>query len=134
MGVGGQRHAPAALPPRRKLGTRCTGGWVWTDAKNVSHHRDSMPGPLIPVTSRYIDYAIPAHKIRSTRGKAPNGQYCTKISDTFRCADNLFEGVTQNMAGGGTRHSVPVQTGAGAHTASYTTGNGSVPEGEAAEA
>jgi hypothetical protein len=34
----------------------------------------------------------------------------------------------------GERHSAPVQTGAGAHTASYTTGNGSVPGVEAAEA
>ena len=28
MGVGGQRHAPAALPPGKKPGTHCTGGWV----------------------------------------------------------------------------------------------------------
>jgi len=27
VGVGGQRHAPAALPPG-KPGTHCTGGWV----------------------------------------------------------------------------------------------------------
>jgi hypothetical protein len=28
MGVGGQRHDPAALPPRKSLGTHCTVGWV----------------------------------------------------------------------------------------------------------
>jgi hypothetical protein len=28
MGVGGQRHAPAALPPRKKPGTHYVGGWV----------------------------------------------------------------------------------------------------------
>ena len=28
MGVGGQRHAPAALPPGKRPGTHCTGGWV----------------------------------------------------------------------------------------------------------
>jgi len=28
MGVGGQRHAPAALPVRKRPGTHCTGGWV----------------------------------------------------------------------------------------------------------
>ena len=28
MGVGGQRHAPAALPPRKKPGTHCTEGRV----------------------------------------------------------------------------------------------------------
>jgi hypothetical protein len=28
MGVGGQLHAPAALPPGMRPGTHCTGGWV----------------------------------------------------------------------------------------------------------
>jgi len=28
VGVGGQRHTPAALPPRRGPGTQCTGGLV----------------------------------------------------------------------------------------------------------
>jgi hypothetical protein len=28
MGVGGKRHAPAALPPGKRLDTHCTGGWV----------------------------------------------------------------------------------------------------------
>jgi hypothetical protein len=28
MGVGGQRHASAALPPGKKPGTHCIGGWV----------------------------------------------------------------------------------------------------------
>jgi hypothetical protein len=27
-GVGGQRHAPAALPPGKRAGIHCTGGWV----------------------------------------------------------------------------------------------------------
>ena len=27
-GVGGQRHTPAALAPRKGNGTHCTGGWV----------------------------------------------------------------------------------------------------------
>ena len=27
-GVGGQRHAPAVLPPRKRFGTHFTGGWV----------------------------------------------------------------------------------------------------------
>ena len=26
--VGGQRHAPNVLPPGRRPGTHCTGGWV----------------------------------------------------------------------------------------------------------
>jgi hypothetical protein len=28
MGVGGQRHAPAALPPGKKTGTHFIGGWM----------------------------------------------------------------------------------------------------------
>jgi hypothetical protein len=28
MGVGGQPHAPAALPPVKRPGIHCTGGWV----------------------------------------------------------------------------------------------------------
>jgi len=28
MGVDGQSHAPATLPPRKKPGAHCTRGWV----------------------------------------------------------------------------------------------------------
>jgi hypothetical protein len=28
MGVGGQLHAPAALPPGKRSGTHCVGDWV----------------------------------------------------------------------------------------------------------
>jgi hypothetical protein len=28
MGVGSQRHAPAALPPGKRPGTHCIGDWV----------------------------------------------------------------------------------------------------------
>ena len=28
MWVGDERHAPSALPPRKKPGTHCIGGWV----------------------------------------------------------------------------------------------------------
>jgi hypothetical protein len=28
MGVGGQRHAPTALPPGKRPGIHCRGGWV----------------------------------------------------------------------------------------------------------
>jgi len=30
--VGGQRHAPASLPPGKIRGTHCTGGWVGQSA------------------------------------------------------------------------------------------------------
>jgi hypothetical protein len=32
MSVGGQRHAPVALPPGRKLSARYTGDWVGSGA------------------------------------------------------------------------------------------------------
>ena len=40
-GVGGQRHAQAALPPVKKAGTHSTGYWldpgpVWTGAENLA--------------------------------------------------------------------------------------------------
>jgi len=59
--VGGQRHAPTALPQEktryplyRRLGDyrgRC--GRV----RKISAHRDSIPGPSSPLASRYADYA-----------------------------------------------------------------------------
>jgi hypothetical protein len=52
MGVGGQRHAPAALPPERP-GTHYVGGWLGLRAGldgcgNSRPHRDSNPGPFNP--------------------------------------------------------------------------------------
>jgi hypothetical protein len=49
MGVGGQRHAPAALPPGMTLYT-FTVGWVSPRAGlkewgKSCPHRDSIPGP-----------------------------------------------------------------------------------------
>jgi hypothetical protein len=40
MWVGGQRHAPAALPPGKRAGTHCTGRWlglglIYTGAENL---------------------------------------------------------------------------------------------------
>jgi hypothetical protein len=53
MGVGGQRHAPAALTPGNRPGTHCTGGWVGPKVGldgcgNSRPHRDSIPGPSSP--------------------------------------------------------------------------------------
>ena len=49
----GQRHAPAALYPRERPGTHCTGGWVGPRAGldkggKSRPHRDSIPGPSSP--------------------------------------------------------------------------------------
>ena len=49
-GVGGQRHAPVTLPPGKRLGTCCTGGWLGGsgEVRKISPHRDSIPGPPSP--------------------------------------------------------------------------------------
>ena len=52
-GMSGQRHAPAALYPRERPGTHCTGGWVGSRAGLEScgksrPHRDSIPGQSSP--------------------------------------------------------------------------------------
>jgi hypothetical protein len=67
MGVGGQLHAPVALPPGKRPGTHCIGGWFGpraglTAAKNLAPtrilspdrparsewlYRLSYPGPVI---------------------------------------------------------------------------------------
>ena len=53
MGVGGQRHAPAALPPGKRRGAHRIGGWVdprvGLDGYGKSRpHQDSIPGPSNP--------------------------------------------------------------------------------------
>jgi hypothetical protein len=66
MGVGGQRHAPAALPPGRRPGTHYTQGWVGP-RNGLARRGKSRPPPgfdhrtVQPVSSRCNDYAIPAH-------------------------------------------------------------------------
>jgi hypothetical protein len=58
MGVGGQRHAPAALPPGQGPGTCCTGDWVCPravldgcrpdlSARSESVYRLRYPDPLL---------------------------------------------------------------------------------------
>jgi len=58
MGVGGQRHAPAALPPGQRRGIRCTGDWVSTgdvldgcgpdlSARSEFVYRLRYPDPLL---------------------------------------------------------------------------------------
>ena len=48
MGLGGQRHAPAALPHGKRPGSHCIGGWVGSRAglgscEKSRPHRDSIP-------------------------------------------------------------------------------------------
>jgi hypothetical protein len=59
MGVGGLRHAPAALSPRKRHGTHCTGGWVGPNA-GMGGCGKSRPLPgFDPRTDQPV--AIPAH-------------------------------------------------------------------------
>ena len=60
MEVGGQRHAPVALPPGERHGTHCTGGWVGPrvglDGYGQSHPLPGFdPRTVQPVASRYTD-------------------------------------------------------------------------------
>jgi hypothetical protein len=52
-GVGGQRHATAALAPGKRPGAHCIGRWVGPRAGLDGYgksrpHRDSSPGPSSP--------------------------------------------------------------------------------------
>jgi len=67
MGVGSQRHAPAAFYPRERPGTHCSGGWVGPRvALDGCGKSQPLPGfdprTVQPVASRYTDSAIPAHQ------------------------------------------------------------------------
>jgi hypothetical protein len=71
MGVGGQRHAPAALPPvkrryplyRRLGGPQGRSGRV----RKISPLPEFDPRTVLPVASRYTDWAILAHGLVSIR-------------------------------------------------------------------
>jgi hypothetical protein len=62
MGVGGQRHAPAALPPgmtwyllyRRRSGR----------VRKISPSPGFDPRTIQPLASRLTDYAIPVHNLQ----------------------------------------------------------------------
>ena len=72
MGVDGQRHAPAALPPEKRPGIHFIGGCVGPRAdldgcgKSPPPH-SPLPGfdprTVQPVASSYTYWAIPAHKL-----------------------------------------------------------------------
>jgi len=51
-GVSGQQHAPAALYPRERPGTDCTGGWVGPraglDMRKISSPPGFDPAPFSP--------------------------------------------------------------------------------------
>ena len=73
----GQRHVPAALYPRERPGTHCTGGWVGPRA-GLDRCRKSCPPPgfdhrtVQPIASRYTDCAtrLTVRPIGGSRGIA----------------------------------------------------------------
>jgi len=65
-GVGGQRHAPAALPPGKRPVTYCIGAWVGHRAGLDGCGKSRPPPGFGPrtvqsVASRYTDNCIPYH-------------------------------------------------------------------------
>jgi len=72
----GQRHAPAAIYPQERPGTRCTGGWV--DPRAVLDRCGKSNPPLgfdprtiQPVASRYTNWATPVHLLSKKGSKNP---------------------------------------------------------------
>ena len=67
MGVGGQHHAPAAFTPGKDpVPIVQEAGWasesVWISTENLAPTGIRSPD-LLPVVSRYTDYAIPAPQV-----------------------------------------------------------------------
>jgi len=78
MGVGGQRHAPAALPPGKGPGTHCVGGWMGHRAGLDGCGKSGLPtgirSPDLPACSESLyrlRYPGPWAAIRKYRGFIP---------------------------------------------------------------
>ena len=67
MGVGGERHVPAALPPgktRYALYMKLGGPQSWFGrVRKITPPLEFDPWTVQPVASRYTDCAIPAHNL-----------------------------------------------------------------------
>ena len=84
-GVGDQRHAPAALPPKKRTGTHCAGdcvalGKVWTGVEILSPPPEFDLQTMQAVASRYTDYAMQTH-----------GFVKINIINTQKCRKNFGE-------------------------------------------
>jgi len=81
MGVGGQRHALAALPLGKRHGNHCIGGWVGNRA-GLDGCGKSRPPPgfdprtVLPVASRYMDRANEAHASQKDRQTEKTKKIC----------------------------------------------------------
>ena len=58
MRVGGQRHAPAALPPGKKPGTQCTGGRAGLDVRKIPPPPGFDARTVQAVASGYIHLCL----------------------------------------------------------------------------
>jgi len=76
MGVGGQRHARAALNPQERPGTHCTGGWMGPRA-GVDGCGKSRPNR---------DSTVLLHQFRSS------GMLCRVSSDCIDVSNDRVEG------------------------------------------
>jgi len=69
MWVGGQRYAPANLPPKKRPGTNCTKGWVGPrpglDGCEKSRSQGLDLRTIQGVASSYTDYAVPTQSFLS---------------------------------------------------------------------
>jgi len=64
MGLGGQRNAPTALPAGKRPCTREAGQALGRSGRvlNISPPPGFDSRTVQPVASRYIEFAIPAHR------------------------------------------------------------------------
>ena len=79
MGLVGQRHAPVTLPPGKRCVTHCIGGWVSPKPGLDGCGKSRLPPGFDPrtvqhVASRYIDWAIPAHRVTFTFTNFPRSE------------------------------------------------------------
>ena len=88
MGVGSQRHAPAALPPEKtqyplykRLGRpQGRSGRV----RKISHTPRLDPRTVQPVACRYTDCAIPAHVVKEVKNASTLHIYFDNLYNSHR--------------------------------------------------
>jgi hypothetical protein len=102
-GVGGQRHASAALPPGKRLGTRCLRGWVGPmtglDGRGKSLHSTGIRSPDHPIRSESLSeyvilIAFPVQQLLHERASMLRYTYAlwtvqleVRYSSSGRCAN-----------------------------------------------
>ena len=70
IGFGGQRHAPAALPPGKRLGTHCTEGWLGFRAGQDGSAKSQRPRADRAARSELLyRLSCPAHHVYVYRHK-----------------------------------------------------------------